>query len=60
MLGFKTSISPVFRLDRLLLKSEIELKELIPEHIKRFIAAGCNSADIGIEFIGENEESTID
>ena len=59
-LGLKTSISPVFRLDKLLLKSEIELKQIIPEYIKRFISVGCNSADIGIEFIGQDDNSTIE
>ena len=59
-LNLNTSISPIIRLDSLVKKSLSEIEQIFNPLLERFIQAGCVSSDIGLEYIDENDDDTIE
>lgn len=58
-LKLNTKITPILRVDKLILLREEEVRKATPGIIEKFLKAGCDSADFGVEFINDDDEKMI-
>jgi glucuronate isomerase len=58
--GFKTLFAPLLRMDKILLLDKDEIKESVGSLLEKFKAAGCNSADFGIENLSDNDKDSME